>query len=65
MRTDRWLYVEYKAGERELYDLLADPNQLDSLHADPHYQGVRGALQSALQRLQDCAGRDCRTPVNT
>ena len=64
VRTDRWLYVKYEGGELELYDLRADPHQLESLHADPRYRKVRADLGSVLKRLQDCAGRDCRTPVS-
>ena len=64
-RTARWLYVEYESGARELYDLRADPEQLDSVHADPRYEGVRAKLRRALRRLQDCAGDDCRAPVSS
>jgi N-acetylglucosamine-6-sulfatase len=63
VRTSRWLYVQYESGERELYDMRADPEQLHSLHADPRFQGVLAALQRVLVRLGDCAGADCRTPA--
>jgi hypothetical protein len=33
--TDRWKYVEWGDGDRELYDLHADPYELESLHASP------------------------------
>ena len=65
VRTARWLYVEYESGARELYDLQADPEQLDSLHADLRYREVRAALARMLLRLQDCAGADCRAPVSS
>ncbi|MDQ3894067.1 MAG: sulfatase, partial [Actinomycetota bacterium] len=35
IRTDRFKYVEYGTGERELYDLAADPYELVSRHDDP------------------------------
>lgn len=63
VRTSRWLYVDYENGERELYDLKADPQQLQSLHADPHYGAVRVALRRVLGRLANCAGTDCREPA--
>jgi N-acetylglucosamine-6-sulfatase len=63
VRTSRWLYVEYETGERELYDMRADPEQLHSLHADPRHQEVLGSLQRVLLRLANCAGADCRTPA--
>ena len=31
VRTERFVYVEYGGGARELYDLDADPYQLDNL----------------------------------
>jgi N-acetylglucosamine-6-sulfatase len=63
VRTSRWLYVQYETGERELYDMRADPEQLRSLHADPRHQEVLAALQRVLVRLANCAGADCRTPA--
>ena len=33
MSTEDQLYVEYKIGEKELYDLSADPYQLRNLYA--------------------------------
>ncbi|MES2639982.1 MAG: sulfatase-like hydrolase/transferase [Myxococcota bacterium] len=33
--TERWKYVEWGNGETELYDLWADPAELDSLDAAP------------------------------
>jgi N-acetylglucosamine-6-sulfatase len=63
VRTARWLYVEYESGARELYDAWRDPAQLDSLHADPRYEGIRLNLERALRALQDCAGAGCRIPV--
>jgi N-acetylglucosamine-6-sulfatase len=63
VRTTRWLYVRYETGERELYDLRADPEQLQSLHADPRYRDVLTALQRELVRLAACAGAGCRGPA--
>jgi N-acetylglucosamine-6-sulfatase len=60
VRTSRWLYIAYDSGERELYDLRADPEQLNSLHDDPRYQDLREALQRVLVRMATCAGADCR-----
>ena len=62
VRTTRWLYVEYKGGARELYDLKADPAELHSRHRDPRYARTRGALRRLLMRLAICAGSDCRAP---
>jgi N-acetylglucosamine-6-sulfatase len=62
VRTSRWLYVRYDSRERELYDLRSDPQQLQSLHADPRHRRVREALERVLVRLANCAGADCRDP---
>ncbi len=63
IRTGRWLYVEYETGDLELYDLQADPEQLDSRAADPAYAGTVSYLAKALERLADCAGSECRQAV--
>jgi N-acetylglucosamine-6-sulfatase len=60
LRTTRYLYAEYSNGDRELYDLFRDPDQLTSLHADPASQGLRGALAERLARLRSCTGAACR-----
>ena len=51
------LYVEWGAGPRELYDLAADPFQVQSL-TDPV---AAAALHERLVALLDCAGATCVT----
>jgi N-acetylglucosamine-6-sulfatase len=63
VRTSRWLYVHYRGGARELYDLRRDPQQLRSLHASRRHRAVRAALKRVLMRLAICAGSDCRGPA--
>ena len=65
LRSPRWKYVEHSTGERELYDLQVDPNELTSFHNDPRYAATRQALASRLATLRTCAGAACRqwTPV--
>jgi arylsulfatase A-like enzyme len=60
IRTARHTYVEYGTGERELYDLQADPNQLNNQarNADPV---LLGALAARLAELKNCAALQCRT----
>jgi N-acetylglucosamine-6-sulfatase len=59
IRTPDWTYVEYGTGERELYDLARDPDQLDNVveTADP---ALVTALAARLAELRTCAGAECR-----
>ncbi|HST40231.1 MAG TPA: sulfatase [Conexibacter sp.] len=61
VRTQRWLYVEYRNGERELYDLVHDPYELRSLHADPGRRAIVRTLHAAVERLAHCRGPSCQT----
>jgi N-acetylglucosamine-6-sulfatase len=61
LRTTRYLYAEYSNGDRELYDLVGDPDQLTSRHADPAYQALRTVLAERLARLRICTGAACRS----
>jgi N-acetylglucosamine-6-sulfatase len=59
LRTADALYVEYETGERELYDLRADPYALENLAVagDPA-RLERFAVR--LTELKDCAAASCR-----
>jgi arylsulfatase A-like enzyme len=61
IHTSRYVYVENISGELELYDLVADPYQLDNQIANPAYDPVEAALASRLATLRSCAGATCRT----
>ena len=62
LRTRNFLYVEYDDGPRELYDLARDPDELQSLHADPAYAGLEAELARRLALLRDCKGAACTMP---
>jgi arylsulfatase A-like enzyme len=55
-----YAYIETGRGERELYDLEADPYERRNLAELPRYAGIRDRLAARLQGLRDCAGADCR-----
>jgi hypothetical protein len=59
IRTSEWTYVEYGNGERELYDLLRDPFQVQNhiAKADP---ALVSTLSGRLAELASCAGSACR-----
>jgi arylsulfatase A-like enzyme len=61
IRTERYMYAEYKSGERELYDLQADPYELQSRDASPEYATIKAKLAASLKRLANCSGATCRT----
>jgi arylsulfatase A-like enzyme len=60
VRTPGYMYAEHPGGEAELYDLGADPFQLESRHDDPALASTRELLQRRLHELADCAGETCR-----
>lgn len=53
------IYAEYRSGAQELYDLVSDPYQLQSLHqvVPP---GQQRRWSSRLWELATCAGGGCR-----
>ncbi len=59
VRTWRHKYIEYVTGDRELYDLVTDPYEMESLHdsADP---GLAEGLKARLEALANCSGESCR-----
>jgi arylsulfatase A-like enzyme len=61
IRSSRFMYAEHATGERELYDLVRDPDELQSRHADPRYAAIREALARRLHVLVGCAGASCRS----
>lgn len=61
VHTDRYAYMEYPNGKREMYDLERDPNELRSLQSNDNYARPRRALAGLLEKLQDCHGAACRT----
>ena len=62
VRTSRFLYVEYDGGDRELYDVRHDPDEIDNL------AGTRPRLEQRLARrldaLRDCRAAGCRRSEN-
>ena len=52
VRTLRYLYVEYSTGERELYDVVADPNELHNLVSTASPVGLRFVSQRLRRARQ-------------
>jgi N-acetylglucosamine-6-sulfatase len=52
VRTETWKFVEDRdTGERELYDLVADPYELQNLAADPAHASLRDTLRARAYAL--------------
>ena len=59
LRTDHYTYVEYRTGERELYDLRDDPAEMRNAYARATFR-TQAALHRELVALEACAGASCR-----
>jgi N-acetylglucosamine-6-sulfatase len=57
MVSDNRIYVEYEGGDRELYNITADPYELENVAA----AAVTDALASQVEALRTCAGASCRS----
>ena len=60
IRTPRYVYAEYRNGDRELYDLQDDPFELRSRDRVPAYASAMATLRHRLRKLRSCAGAGCR-----
>jgi N-acetylglucosamine-6-sulfatase len=60
IRLGRYKYIEWPDGEKELYDLVKDPYELNNRVRNPNFFPVRNFLHKELVRLETCAGRTCR-----
>jgi arylsulfatase A-like enzyme len=56
LRTRRYAYAEYENGERELYDLWRDPEQLENLARSARVAPIRNRLAHRLAGLRSCVG---------
>ncbi len=59
VRTNRYKYVVWSYGAKELYDLRKDPYEIHNVVADPAYSAIRARLAHKLAKLRDCRGEGC------
>jgi N-acetylglucosamine-6-sulfatase len=64
VRTQRYIYLQYTSGANtnfsEMYDLEADPFELQNVASNPAYAGVRARLETRLAGVRSCSGDSCR-----
>jgi N-acetylglucosamine-6-sulfatase len=65
VRNKKFVYVQYKGGAQELYDMREgtpnyDPYQLRNREADPAYADDKSQLADKLNRLRNCSGESCQ-----
>lgn len=63
IRTARYKLIRDASGTVELYDLDADPNELNSVAANPVYRAVQQELTRLWRKYKDCAGTPCSEPL--
>lgn len=59
LRTQRWVYVEYADGSKELFDRAADPVEMNNV-IDTTDPTTVAALARQLRAFENCAGDTCR-----
>ena len=52
VRTMEWKYVEYETGDKELYDLVNDPYELENLTGKRKYREIEAQLAERLAELK-------------
>jgi N-acetylglucosamine-6-sulfatase len=60
VHTQTHMFTEYATGEYELYDLVQDPDQLQSKRRAGNEQ-LYSNLQTRLNALRACSGEGCRS----
>jgi arylsulfatase A-like enzyme len=59
LRTNEFIYVVFKNGDRELYDLVNDPYQLENIYKTADHEFLV-KLHEWLRKLRDCRAETCR-----
>lgn len=60
LRTGRYLYVEYETGEKELYDLSNDPDELHNIVTKAD-NNLLGQFSARLKEMASCKAEGCRS----
>jgi arylsulfatase A-like enzyme len=60
IRYGAYKYIEWPSGEKELYNISKDPNELNNVVRDRNLAPIRNFLHTHLAELAQCSGRSCR-----
>lgn len=60
IRLGPYKYIEWPDGEKELYDITKDPNELNNVVRVANLSPIRAFLHAQLVRLETCVGRTCQ-----
>jgi arylsulfatase A-like enzyme len=60
IRLGPYKYIAWPDGEKELYNINKDPNELNNIVKVPNYYPIRNFLHRQLRRFENCVGRECR-----
>jgi N-acetylglucosamine-6-sulfatase len=60
IRLGPYKYIAWPTGEKELYDINKDPNELNNIAKVPNFYPIRNFLHRQLRRYESCHGRECR-----
>ncbi len=60
IRLGPYKYIEWPSGEKELYDINKDPNELNNLVRVSNLSPIRAFLHAQLTQLVDCVGKACQ-----
>ena len=64
VRTNRYTWVEWANGARELYNHVQDPHNLNNLASVANLANVRSMLSTITNRLSNCVAQGCRNIEN-
>ena len=60
IRLGPYKYIAWPSGEKELYNINKDPNELNNIVKTPNFYPIRNFLHRQLRRFENCVGRECR-----
>lgn len=60
IRLGPYKYIAWPSGEKELYNINKDPNELNNIAKVPNFYPIRNFLHRQMKRFIDCGGRECR-----